>query len=350
MRPDAEVLYSKIVRIESKNKFDGIGTSLFFATPADLLIGDTEEQFICFCAENGAPDYEKMSDYERFSSFVANIPSFRGSGVLEAFCEKVRIAFDHDILLSDLDAPSLWKKYSDSLSERGGYLPLSAPPSDMLCLPLLCKASDYGSWVESQVALVEKSERVMFDISNTKFIRSDAYHCSKAYDEYLKVGGKLPDILSCGLLYSVCDNLKKRNICLWLNVGENIASARDIMNYLAERGVLPNVRIFTYGKHLQYAVPALCKDMVSGDKKIKVLFGMLMNKGLSSDMIAQDIKNIAGIYPIGQLSFGGLYPYDINSRAYENIFKRGLCKALCDICPTLDEAEKTALKILGSKE
>jgi hypothetical protein len=94
--------------------------------------------------------------------------------------------------------------------------------------------------------------------------------------------------------------------------------------YFNERGVLPNTVIFSSGATLYRVAKELCG---SYGKNIKVCCGIVYETGDTAQIIAESLRAVARIYPIGKLVFGGSLTSSITFSARHDILKRAFSLA-----------------------
>ena len=344
-------LYEDILSIRTRDYFSSFDEKRAqFSNPAEMLIGGEEERFVRLCSDESGLPFEKMSDYERFAAFVNNRLCFSGSGVAEVFAEKVRLFTEEDIDSYYISPQALWTLCCEKMSfAENGLDTLGAEKGKSIRLPRLCGCVSYTELLERNFEALDGADEetaVIADISDVEFLRSDKFHCEEAFSAFFEDGVSGRDMLVSGLLYSLCEKMKKRNIRLWLNIGGNYSFAEKLIKYFSGRGVLPSIRVFASGDCIVRAARGLCGEYPSGSSRVKVLCGVLYECGDTSDLIADKIKKIAAVYPLKLLRFGGTDTNEPLFAAHHRVFAKGLYLALHDICGDCGEALGIARAVL----
>lgn len=349
-------LYDRISRIDISDILgESRGIPKVVSNPAQLLLDDEKQRMTLPFLKDTALSYEKMSDYERFSLFVSNLAYMSGSGASERFCEELKLLFGYDVSVMGASAERIWKTCSDVLESvgynaeelfkkrgiRGDVRP------DVFSLELKHRYTrsylDYSDEICAEISY-HRNKTVFCDISGIDFIRTDIYHCEEAYRAFASGRGyakEMGDTLMCGVLYSVCESLKNQDRELWLYVGENIASAKRMLGYFSERGVLPFVRVIASEPFIKSGA----QNLSSVSSRVRV--GLVYEASDTERSIARKITDIAETYPVGLLRYGGIMIDLPFADAARNIVKRGVCRALLDICDDADTAFDVAKRIFS---
>ncbi len=290
--------------------------------PTQLLIDSDKLRMLTLCGVHSCG----MSDFELFSAFVANLTNMRGSGVYELFYEELCLFFGISEDITDIDTCELWRILCEKI-ENGEILDCQREirlPERIL--PIISKTADYGELIRKNLDFINsvESDFVSLDISDIDFVRTDKYHAEVAYRAYLNGDSGRRSELVSGMLYPVCEEIKKRKLSLFVYVGGNYQSAKKMIEYFCDRGVLPNTRIFADDEILFRVASKLCGAY--GDAR--VLCGFLYESGDTAENIAEKIKKIVRVYPIGALIAGGSVTTSPAFAARHNILRHGIEMAL----------------------
>ena len=199
---------------------------------------------------------------------------------------------------------------------------------------------DYIDEIAFELASVPY-DTAYFDMSDLEFVKTDVFHCEEAYKRYAACRDydkEQIDMLTSGVLYSTCEKLKKDNRALWLYVGNNIIFAEKMLNYFSERGVLPRVYAILSESSAKLGASNICR--ISG-----VSPAIAYEMGDTSDRIANKIIELASVYPISLVRYGGIFGDVALPEAAHEIVKKGICKALSQICDDAESAKDIFIKV-----
>ncbi|MBO5415555.1 MAG: hypothetical protein J6A83_02860 [Clostridia bacterium] len=286
--------------------------------PTQLLIDSDKLRMLTLCGAHTCG----MSDFEIFSAFVSNLSNMRGSGVRELFFEELNLFFDISEDVTAMDIRTLWRGLCKKIEneEISNHPALKAIPQNVFHITL--QAKSYAELISENLDFIAsvKSDFVSLDISDIDFRRTDKYHAEEAYKAYLRGEGSARSEFISGMLYPLCEEIKRRELSMFVYLGENYHSAKKMIEYFAEREVLPNTRAFAAGETLFRVASELCGRY--GDAG--VLCGFLYENGDTAESIAEKIKKIARVYPIGSLVAGGSVTNSPTFAARHNILRRGI--------------------------
>ena len=335
-------IYDKIAEVYAVDllgaprKFDGKITN------ATELLFDAQKLLTTrFFAESEGKCIDRMSDYERLSLFMKNLSNMAGNGVRELFETELEMLFGG----IERDAEALWKNVSDELAGCGynaksliankGIVQLDV---DGIYEITLCRryAKSYLDYVD-EIALELAGapyDTAYFDMSELCFERTDVYHCEEAYKRFAACrdyNKEQTDMLTSGVLYSTCGKLKKENRALWLYVGDNIIECEKMLKYFYDRGVLPRVYVVLSESSAKLGASRICR--ING-----VSPAIAYEMGDTADRIANKVLELASVYPISLVRYGGIFGNVALPEAAHEIVKKGICKALAKICDDIDSA------------
>ncbi|MBQ7383411.1 MAG: hypothetical protein IJV72_01285 [Clostridia bacterium] len=289
--------------------------------PTQLLLDSDKLRMLTLCGV----DTEGMSDFEKFSVFLKKLPEMRGSAVRELFYEEMEQLFGVSEELDNIDSCELWRFLCEKIEKEDikKQCGKSAPEK---VLPMISGASDYSELISENLDFVNSSDSdfVSLDISHIDFVRTDKYHADEAYKAYLRGDESGESEFVSGMLYPICEEIKKRKLSLFVYVGGNYLSAKKMIEYFSERGILPDTRIFASEEVIFRVASELCGTCGGAS----VLCGFLYESGDTAESIAEKIKKIARVYPIGSLIAGGSVTNSPTFAARHNILKRGIEMAL----------------------
>lgn len=291
-----------------------------FTNPAQLLLNAEKLKMLGFFCD----DIEKMSDYEKFSAFVSNLGQMYGSSVYQLFMAELETIFSYEGDIYEADTCELWRYICDII-ESGRYLEnLGLEDLPPMPLPIYSCVDAYDSLISKNLELIRSSayDFATLDLSKTEFLRTDRYHAEQSYKAF--ISGEKDYIFVSGLLFEICSELKRLDKALYVYVGDNYESIKDMIGYFNERGVLPDTVIFSSGNTLYQVAKELCG---SYDKNIKVCCGVVYESGDTVQSIAESLRAVARIYPIGKLVFGGSVTSSVTFSARHAIFKRAFSLA-----------------------
>ena len=311
-------------------------------TNATELMFDSQKLWMTYSfADDAGKNLDKMSDYERFLLFVSNLKNMAGSGVRELFETEL------SMLLGDIkiDAEIIWNKVADSLEKSGydaaklisdsGVVQLDIDGIYEIALRRRYSKSylDYIDEIAFELASAPY-DTAYFDMSDLNFVRTDVFHCEEAYKHFAACrdyNKEYIDMLSSGILYSACENLKKENRALWLYVGDNIIDAERMLRYFSDRGVLPRVYVVLSESSAKLGASKICR--VEG-----VSPAIAYEMGDTADRIANKVFELASVYPISLVRYGGIFGNVALPEAAHEIVKKGICIALSKICDDVEVA------------
>lgn len=312
-------------------------------TNATELLFDAEKERMTRSFLNGdIKRYEAMSDYERFSLFVENLHNMSGSGVKELFETEIEMLFSD----TAKDAQSLWNAAADGLSLCGydarrfiserGVIQLDVHGIYEIILKRRYAKSylDYIDEIGFELAAAP-FDTAYYDMSTLDFVKTDVFHCEEAYKRYAACRDydkTQIDTLSCGMLYSVCEKLKKEQRALWLFVGHNIECAEKLISYFSGRGVLPRVYVVLSESSAKNGTARICRfDNVSP--------AIAYEMGDTAERIKNKLLELASVYPVSLVRYGGIFGNVAIPEAAHEIVKKGICMALDKICCDTDADE-----------
>ncbi len=273
--------------------------------PTQLLMDAEKRRFLTLCAEKR----NYTSDYEIFEAFVENLWKMRGSGAYQLFGEEIALFFGYKEDVASADPKELWTRFCETLSEKVFDInmleKISAQKTHQHKLPILCKCGGYEELIVKNLGAIKDFEEdfIAVDISKYNFVKTDRYHAEKAYTGYISGDEKNIDTVISGLLYPICESARNGGKKLYVYIGDNIASAKLMIEYFSSRDVLPETRIFTSGEALERVAAELCG--VYGKEMTRVLCGLVYREGDTVEKISDTIKRVAAVYPIGELFLGG---------------------------------------------
>ncbi len=353
MTPNAQMLYKKLSVLPIREFFTAPMADRIFTNPAELLVDSSRERFIRLLASPGDMPFDKMSDFERFSAFVTGLSQMWGSADRELFFEEFSLLFGYESDMTNPDAAEMWRAFSQKMSEErydlDGILRMSG--AELLTgevLPIISKDCDYETVMRRNLEAIDCAERrcLSLDVSGLSFEITDRYHAEEAYKSFL--GGdesSIHTVLS-GLMYSIFEKAKKSKICLFLYIGENYISSKKMIDYFAERGVLPNAVVFASGETERLAAAELCGAYERGKQSVRIEYGLTYNCGDTAEYIADRICALARVYPVGQLTVGGTVTNSPAFAARHRILRKGICMAMLRICSDSDTALECARRII----
>jgi hypothetical protein len=198
-------------------------------------------------------------------------------------------------------------------------------------LPMLCDNLSYEELISHNLGAIDELECdfVVVDLSSYNFIKTDRYHAEKAYSSYIGGDKKALDAVFSGLLYPMCEMIKKQGKKLYLYVGDKLESAKLMTEYFSSRGILSETRIFTSGDTLERVASELCG--VWGDDNTRVRCGLVYEQGDTIEKISDNIKRVAAVYPVGELFLGGSVGKSPLFAAKLRILEKALNTAIMDI-------------------
>ena len=273
--------------------------------PTQLLIDDEKRRFFALCTDRD--DY--TSDYELFAAFVENLWKMRGSGVYQLFCEELKLFFGYIEDILSADPKELWRRFCDTLNESVFDIDMLKKISHQKTLsyklPMINNGVGYEQLIRKNLEVINAIEGdfVVVALSGYNFVKTDRYHAEEACLSDLKEDRKSLDTVYSGLLYPICEMIKKQGKKLYLYIGNNFDSAKLMIEYFSSRGILPETRIFTSCDNLERVASELCG--VYGSDKIRVRCGLVYWQGDTVEKISESIKRVAAVYPIAELFLGG---------------------------------------------
>jgi len=327
-----------------------------YTNPAQLLLDGQKDRMARICSDSKEFRYNKMSDYERFRAFVDALPKMAWSGAYELFFEELSLFFDCEIT-GAIDVRELWKALCEKMSET--ILDLDAilkKCSVAVCknnyLPIICKGGDYSALVDKNLKnLADISDGIAaIDISEIEFSVTDRYHADMACRAYSEGDESQKDIIMSALLYSICEFAKKSDITLYLYIGDNYTSASAIISYFEGRGILPNIRIFASDSICYRVAKELCGVYDIGSSEIRIDLGLVYAEGDTVKSIADKVKNIARVYPVGELAIGGSRSSSPVFAAADALLKKGIAEALAEMCDNEEQAMLCADSIIKNSK
>lgn len=354
MTPNAEIIYKELLTLPAREFFATPSAERIFTNPWELLRNAEKERFIKMLSENADALYEKMSDFERFSAALSGISRAWGSGARELLVEELSLLFEYELANNIPDTAESWRDFTQKMSERDYSFNaiLGNSNAELVCdthLPIVTSENDYGAWIKRNVEAIEKasSRAVTLDISKLNFVLTDRYHAEEAYKSFCRESKDGLDIALSGLLFSIFEAARKRNICLLLNVGNNLISTRKMIDYFTERGVLTDLVLFVSADVVS-ASSELCGVRESGKRQCKTDVGILYEPGDTSEYIANKICNIARFYPVTRIVVGGSLTDSVTFEARHRILRRAVSIAADRICPDKNTALECAKRIIDN--
>lgn len=299
--------------------------------PTQLLIDGEMRRFLALCTDID----DNTSDYELFAAFLENLWKMRGSGVYQLFCESLDLFFGYTEDILSADPKELWIRFCERLSENVFDLNMLEKISRQKTLshklPIVCDGVSYEELIRKNLEVINAIEGdfVVVALSGYNFVKTDRYHAEKAYSSYIGGDKKALDAVFSGLLYPMCERIKKQGKKLYVYVRDNFDSAKLMTEYFSSRGILPETRIFTSGDTLERVASELCG--VWGDDNTRVRCGLVYEQGDTIEKISDNIKRVAAVYPIGELFLGGSVGKSPLFAAKLRILEKALNTAIMDI-------------------
>lgn len=321
--------------------------------PAQLLIDKRNSRYLMLASGITPSEYEKMSHYERFECFMANLDNMLGSGVREEFLTGLELYFSKSESELSIGAKALWCELCDKIEREmcDGKSPLSIPRAECCetpTLPVLSMGVPYAAMIAENLDILSKCGECGYaalDLSGVSFQRTDRYHAQTAYEDILRGRDKRMDEVISGILYPIFEAASKKGITLYIYVGDEILSAKAMIEYFAGRGILPDIRIFANREGELVVAKELCGVYESGEREARVLLGMLYLEGDTVNSICERVLALSGIYPIGSLIVGGSITKGRAEIRHE-ILKKGICKALSYLSSDIELQKNIVKKIL----
>lgn len=315
-----------------------------FTNPAQLFLDGQKDRMARICCDGIGLSYNKMSDYERFCTFINALPKMAGSGAYELFFEELSMLFGYDYS-TEINARELWESLCEQISQTAFKLDMvlnrcyGAEHTNSF-LPILYEGKNYSEFVDINLKKLASVTNgiVGLDVSDIDFSVTDKYHADMAYRAYLEGDDSHKDIIASALLYSICENSKKSDICLYLYIGDNYSSARTFISYFKDRGILPNITLFASDSICYRVAKELCGMYEVGSAEIRIDCGLVYCEGDTVQSIADKAKSIARVYPVGELVIGGSLSTAPVFAAADELVKKGIAEALADICNDVQEA------------
>lgn len=346
---DFSKLYSEICKIPMTEYFEKAENTASI-NPCRFVFNRDFDRILELCYGEKSIDYKALSDYERFAHLCASSEDIRGSGALELFRFTLEKFFDFDGEINAGASAPLWQEMTDKLCAENSY--------ELICekdgvgyansvSPRIRFDSSYEKECAHILSLLAKGTRLFFDVSELDFCRADKYHCVNSYEKVYnsRFEKKDVDTVISGVLYSASKEAKACGQEIWLYIGDNYSAAVSIINYFSELSVLPDMRIFPSASISLRVAMELCR--VIGDAHIK--YGFCYEGAVSSEVISKIVKEVAGVYPIGECVFAGARTSHPLRSPYHTVFRRGLAKALCELYDDYPSALCAAEKILNKK-
>lgn len=299
------------------------------SNPYELLF-DSEKRRIC---ESVLGLEALSSDYERFERFVSVYPLMCGCGAAERFGEELSELFDNEDKICAENAQAIWERAIECISKSDHNAPSTQKREDVFSFKLeYTYSKSYLDYVDDCLLLAfgERARDVFCDISKTDFVRGDVYHCEEAYKSFMSGRGisrENEDMLTCGVIYSMAQRLKKEGKALWIYIGNNVKEAKRLLEYLSGRGVLGEVYIGSAENCSFELANSLCFIKNQARVSPVVYFEM----GDSELSICKKIKAIASAYPVFSIRYGGILFDAALPSAVHRIVKRGLARALFEL-------------------
>ena len=355
---DYNALYERIEDVRAidllgpPRKWEGNVTNI-----TELLFDNEKNKMACRFASAQSVPYEKTSDFERFSLYLSNMPNMAGSGSRALFAEELSLLFGYKGKLDGECVNELWGSAAsaleccgynaDRLLERRGISQIDVDGIYEIKLNRSYARSylDYLDEVAFEMAKMP-CDTLYCDISELNFVRTDVYHCEEAYKRYASCrdyNKEQEDMLTCGVLYSVCERLKKENRALWLYVGNNLSCAESMLAYYKDRGVLPRVYVVLSESSAKLGATRLCFDPAISP-------ALAYEMGDTEERIAKKLLELASVYPISLVRYGGIFGTVALPIAAHNMVKRGICKALCEVCDDVDKAYEIFCAIYDNRK
>ena len=273
--------------------------------PTQLLIDADMRRFLALCTDID----DNTSDYELFAAFLENLWKMRGSGVYQIFRESLELFFYYKDDILSVDPKELWTSFCEIMSKSVFDInmleKISVQKTLSHMLPMFCDNLSYEELISHNLGAIDELECdfVVVDLSSYNFIKTDRYHAEKAYISYIGGDKKSVDDVFSGLLYPMCEMIKKQGKKLYVYIGDNFTSAKLMIEYFSSRSILPETRIFTSGETLERVASELCG--VWGKDNTRVRCGLVYRQGDTVEKISENIKRVAAVYPIGELFLGG---------------------------------------------
>ncbi|MBE6596288.1 MAG: hypothetical protein E7641_01335 [Ruminococcaceae bacterium] len=305
--------------------------------PAQLIFHKDNKDFFQKIFGISESETKKMSDFERFSTLLGGLHLAVGSGLYEYICEMLGERRQDDPI-------SLWRELTEEISS--GDLSESGRKSDANIFPEPISTESFKEYLSRIFSMSGKN--ILVDISSLEFKRSDPYHTEKAYLDFLSGREYDKDLLLCGVLYKFCEHFKDSNICLTLYVEDNMENVELLVNYLLGRGVMPIAYIVCSSDCVGCAAEHICGVRENGDGETEILCGIGYRPCDTSISLAEAIKKLATVYPVGKLKLYGSRSNDLLFEVVDKIMKRGLCRAVSELSFCDAEAEAAVSTVLGT--
>ena len=345
MTPNAEFIYNELSMLPIREFFAAPCEGRAFTNPWELLRDAEKERFIKILSDNADIPYEKMSDFERFSATLSGISRAWGSGARELLDAELSMLFGYELCKDTPNAAELWRDFTQKMSKNDYNSNI-----ELTCdthLPIVTLESHYAAWVKRNLDAIERNEKLAatLDISNLSFVLTDRYHAEEAYKEFCQGSKEALDIALSGLLFSIFETARKRNICLFLNIGNNVRSAKKMIDYFTERGVMTDLVLFASADTVSVVAAELCGVRESGKRQCRIECGLLYEHGDTAEYIANKVCDIARVYPMERIVIGGSVTDSRAFAARHRILRRAVCMAAERICPDRDTALECARRI-----
>ena len=319
-----------------------------------LRSGETDDA-LCLCGREEKYRRGEVSDFEYFKELLSVLPMLKGTHICDlvslVLSELCGEKFISNETFSESDICDLWSSANEKIFEIcGGEYDKLLEKYNVEKL-YNCSADTGTCACDGKCHTTNKKEVNVFDFKGLDFIRPDPYHYGLAKDKE-KCGEKLNNdeksIILSQNIYLILSDKNRGKIQLHLLCDENKSTAKELINYLKDRGFSADILIGYSGEGSVEKLISLC---LLSDENIRISPEIVITRTDSFENLKRRLRLLIGAYPCENLRFGGATT-DSPTFFFEHIlFTRALFSVLLEIGNDERNAyEKLRKIILGEHE
>lgn len=240
-----------------------------------LVVNDEKNNnFLSLLSFDKGADITKMSDFERFAFVCENLPFMVGSRLRREFVlalySDLNLEFSESLLSDRGVQKSIWRRINgDSSAEitfvntyKKPHFIISKQEFGKVFLNCLNEKLRYRAilpeTLEELIDSLTGADNICIDMTDFTYSRPDEYHSRLTYNKIYRNEPSQKDEISSLILWITCRVLMRKNIRLYLIVGNNLNETERVLNLLSERRLYPKISLCFANMNTSQSIAEIC--------------------------------------------------------------------------------------------
>lgn len=317
----------------------------YYATPntsknvitnvCELLRCEETDNALCLCGREEKYRKGEVSDFEYFKELLLSLPSLKGTHIFDLvhlcfseFCDEEAALKES---FSEYEIGLLWTKANEKIYEL-----CDREYDKLLKIYNVEKLYRYPDDAENaerdeKCHITDENTAFVFDFEGLDFVRPDPYHYKLAIEKQ-NSGEKLNNIEKSIILaqdiYLILSDKNRGKIQLHLRCDEQGDTAKNIINYLKDRGFSLDIFLAFSGEGSVDRLISLC---LMSNEFVRIYPEIIITQTDSFENLKRRLRLLFGAYPCENIKFGGAAT-DSKAFFFEHVlFAKALFCVLCEI-------------------